>query len=124
MGVASTNESLYLNGSAAATVKQNAHKVSGRDWKAPKQPVRKQRTQLTSYEERRRQDAERQAVAKVEKEMKAEKAAEKQRHADHLKERRAKAEEKARMAAAAEKMSKKRLQRLKKKLGRSKKVNA
>lgn len=77
--VASTNESLHLNGSAAATVKQNAHKVSGRDWKAPKQPVRKQRTQLTSYEERRRQDAERQAVAKVEKEMKAEKAAEKQR---------------------------------------------
>lgn len=82
--IESTAETLQQNGSDQATVKQNVHKVSGRDWKAPKQPTRVQRKRLTTWEERQAQRAKTESVKKIEKEMIAEKEAEKQRYALQL----------------------------------------
>ncbi|KAM0753686.1 hypothetical protein T439DRAFT_353469 [Meredithblackwellia eburnea MCA 4105] len=103
--------------------------VSGRTWKAPKKEATNRGQKLKQVpgaawskrlEARKKEDA----VKKIEKEMKDEKQAEIDRKRTITKERKEKAAEKARLEEMASRMSAKKLQRMKKRLGRSKLVSA
>lgn len=74
----SVAETLQQNNSQRAPIHQNAHKVSGRDWKAPRQPTRTQKKKLTTWEERQEAQAKMDSVKKLERDMRADKEAEKQ----------------------------------------------
>ncbi|GFZ50116.1 rRNA-processing protein CGR1 [Saitozyma sp. JCM 24511] len=77
----------------------------------------------TPFEKRMEKEKEREAVKQVEREMKEEAEAERERKRTALKERRERQAEKSRLEAMAAKMSAKKLQRLRKRQGRSKKIN-
>ncbi|WVW86710.1 hypothetical protein I302_108764 [Kwoniella bestiolae CBS 10118] len=77
----------------------------------------------TPFEKRREQDRQKEAMKAVERELKDDKQAEKDRKVTIIKERRERAAEKQRMEDMRAKMSAKKLQRMKKRQGRTKKIN-
>ncbi|WWC93005.1 uncharacterized protein L201_007969 [Kwoniella dendrophila CBS 6074] len=77
----------------------------------------------TPYEKRREQDKQKEAMKTFEKELKDDKQAEHDRKVAVIKERRERVAEKQRMEEMRAKMSAKKLQRMKKRQGRSKKIN-
>ncbi|GMK55741.1 hypothetical protein CspeluHIS016_0207970 [Cutaneotrichosporon spelunceum] len=98
----------------------------GKAWKAEKTATR--RTIMapglrSSFAKRIEQDRARKAVLAVEKEMKDEAKEEHERKVTAIRERRERKAEKERLEQVAAKMSAKKLQRLKKRQGRSKKIN-
>lgn len=101
--------------------------ASSRPWKKPKGPtVRTQKSDKSALNWDKRQEARKKddAVKKLEREMKEEKETEVERKRKITKERKEKAAEKARLEEMATRMSAKKLQRMKKRMGRTKKVNA
>ncbi|GAA5839148.1 hypothetical protein JCM3766R1_002271 [Sporobolomyces carnicolor] len=111
-------------------VPTDSKNVSGRWWKQPhKATVRSQtgkkdgakldKTWKIREEQRKKDDA----VKKLEREMKEEKLAEAERKRAATKERKEREAEKKRLEEMAARMSAKKLQRMKKRMGRSKKVN-
>jgi len=105
----------------------NNGRVSGKNWKSQKTATVRSHLQrgakTTSWEARKERDTKAAATKALQKEMKNEKAAELQRRRDTIKERREKAEEKKRLEEMKAKMSAKKLARVRKRQGRSKKVN-
>ncbi|WVQ96164.1 hypothetical protein IAU59_003267 [Kwoniella sp. CBS 9459] len=77
----------------------------------------------TPFEKRRERDRQVEATKTLEKELKDEKEEERQRKATIIKERRERTAERHRMEEMKAKMSAKKLQRMKKRQGRSKKIN-
>ncbi|WVR08229.1 rRNA-processing protein CGR1 [Kwoniella sp. DSM 27419] len=77
----------------------------------------------TPFEKRREKDRQVEAMKTMEKELKDDKEAERQRKVTVIKERRERQAEKQRMEEMRAKMSAKKLQRMKKRQGRSKKIN-
>ncbi|KAI5480028.1 nuclear pore complex protein Nup205 [Pseudohyphozyma bogoriensis] len=98
--------------------------ASSRPWKQPR--VAKARTDKTnsSWDKRQEQRKKDDAVKKIEREMKDEKQAEIDRKRTINTERKTREAEKRRLEEMAARMSAKKLQRMKKRLGRTKKVNA
>jgi len=105
----------------------NNGRVSGKNWKSPKTATVRSHLQravrTTSWEARKERETKNAAIKALQKELKDEKAAELQRQRDTIKERREKAEEKKRLEEMKAKMSAKKLARVRKRQGRSKKVN-
>ncbi|WRT69499.1 uncharacterized protein IL334_006485 [Kwoniella shivajii] len=77
----------------------------------------------TPYEKRREKDRQQESMKAVEKELKDDKQAEKDRKVTAIKERRERVAERQRMEEMRAKMSAKKLQRMKKRMGRTKKIN-
>ncbi|OCF37114.1 rRNA-processing protein CGR1 [Kwoniella heveanensis CBS 569] len=77
----------------------------------------------TPFEKRREKDRQTEATKALEKEMKDDKEEERQRKVTIIKERRERTAERHRMEEMKAKMSAKKLQRMKKRQGRSKKIN-
>ncbi|GAA6035304.1 hypothetical protein JCM8097_008808 [Rhodosporidiobolus ruineniae] len=112
-----------------APLANDSTNVSGRWWKqehkatgraqAGKQDRAKLDKRWKQREEQRKRDL---AVKKIEKDIKEEKEAEVERKRQITKERKEKEAEKKRLEEMAARMSAKKLQRMKKRLGRSKKV--
>ncbi|RXK36075.1 rRNA-processing protein CGR1 [Tremella mesenterica] len=102
-------------------------KTNGKGWKAPKETaVRRSYISpsiKTSFAKRKELEKTRQAVRDIEREMKEEKATEDERKRTAIRERRERQAEKERQEQLKAKMSAKKLQRMKKRLGRTKKVN-
>ncbi|BEI85253.1 hypothetical protein CcaverHIS002_0506540 [Cutaneotrichosporon cavernicola] len=98
----------------------------GKAWKGEKESTR--RTLMapglrSTFSKRIEQDMAKKAVKAVEKEMKDEAQEEHDRKVTAIRERRARKAEKERLEQVAARMSAKKLQRLKKRQGRSKKIN-
>ncbi|AFR95422.1 rRNA-processing protein CGR1 [Cryptococcus neoformans C23] len=77
----------------------------------------------TPFEKRMEKEKAQQAAKQLERELKEEKETDRQRKVNIIKERRARKEEKQREEELRAKMSAKKLQRMKKREGRSKKIN-
>ncbi|OXC68699.1 rRNA-processing protein CGR1 [Cryptococcus neoformans] len=77
----------------------------------------------TPFEKRMENEKAQQAAKQLERELKEEKETDRQRKVNIIKERRARKEEKQREEELRAKMSAKKLQRMKKREGRSKKIN-
>ncbi|CAE6431068.1 unnamed protein product [Rhizoctonia solani] len=102
-------------------------KVSGKGWKSQKTATKRSHMQAgvkaKSWEARMRKTATEAAIKKLHKEMVEEKAAEAARRREISQERKRARAEKARLEELAAKMSAKKAERLRKRAGRSKKVN-
>ncbi|CAE6428816.1 unnamed protein product [Rhizoctonia solani] len=102
-------------------------RVNGKGWKSQKTATKRSHIQAgvkaKSWEARMRKTAFEMAVKKLHKEMVEEKAAEATRRREISQERKRARAEKARLEELAAKMSAKKAERLRKKAGRSKKVN-
>ncbi|KAL7424880.1 hypothetical protein Q5752_000566 [Cryptotrichosporon argae] len=101
-------------------------RLTGKAWKGDKTAAR--RTFIapalkTPFKKRMDKEQARKAVLAVEREMKDEKEAEAERRRTAIRERRERQAEKKRLEDVAAKMSVKKAQRMKKRLGRSKKIN-
>ncbi|KAF8321356.1 hypothetical protein DL93DRAFT_2163629 [Clavulina sp. PMI_390] len=102
-------------------------RASGKAWKD--RTSASKRTHLSvglrtkSWDERMRKATEAAAVKKLEKELQDEKAAEQQARTDKIRARRKAREERERLEIMKAKMSQKKLDRQRRKLGRTKKVN-
>jgi len=105
----------------------SAGRVSGKSWKLPKLATR--RSQLSeglktkSWEDRMRQTTQAAAVKKLEIELKDEKQAALVARREKIQTRRKAKEEKERLALMKAKMSQKKLDRARRKAGRTKKIN-
>ncbi|GAA5934252.1 hypothetical protein JCM3775_006950 [Rhodotorula graminis] len=106
-----------------------ATKVSGRWWKGDNKPTvrtsagSKNKDQLDkAWKARAERNQRDKAVKLIEKEIKEEKVADLERKKEITKQRREREAEKLRLEQMAARMSAKKLQRMKKRLGRSKKV--
>ncbi|KAG9103219.1 rRNA-processing protein cgr1 [Ceratobasidium sp. 370] len=102
-------------------------RVSGKGWKAQKAATRRSHLQpgvkAKSWEDRMRKTATENAVKKLHRELVEEKAAEAARRRAVSRERKKARAEKARLEELAAKMSAKKAERLRRRAGRSKKVN-
>ncbi|KAF8609215.1 hypothetical protein BDV93DRAFT_518060 [Ceratobasidium sp. AG-I] len=102
-------------------------RVSGKGWKAQKTATRRSYLQegvkSKSWEERMRKTATETAVKRLHKELIEEKAAEAARRRAVSQDRKKARAERARLEELAAKMSAKKAERLRRKAGRSKKVN-
>ncbi|PVG01935.1 hypothetical protein CPB86DRAFT_689759, partial [Serendipita vermifera] len=102
-------------------------RVSGKNWKQQKTATVRSHLQTgvrtKSWDERRRKDTKMAAVKALQKELKDEKLAEIQRKREITKERKEKAEEKKRLEEMKAKMSAKKLARMRRRQGRTKKIN-
>ncbi|WOO76877.1 rRNA-processing protein CGR1 [Vanrija pseudolonga] len=101
-------------------------RTHGKAWKSEKTATRRNyiSSELkTPFEKRMEREKEKQAMKAVERKMKEEEQAAKDRKVTIIRERRERAAEKARLEAVAAKMSAKKAQRMKKRQGRSKKIN-
>ncbi|CAE7073355.1 unnamed protein product [Rhizoctonia solani] len=102
-------------------------RVNGKGWKPPKAATKRSHMQAgvkaKSWEARMRKTATEAAVKKLHKEMVEEKAAEATRRREISQERKRARAEKVRLEELAAKMSAKKAERLRKRAGRSKKVN-
>lgn len=101
--------------------------MSGKPWKDRK-PASK-RTHLSeglktkSWDERMRKKTEAAAVKKLERELKEERQAEIQARVEKIRERRKAKEERERLEFMKAKMSQKKIDRIRRKVGRTKKIN-
>ncbi|KAL7411420.1 Cgr1 family-domain-containing protein [Mrakia frigida] len=102
-------------------------RVSGKFWKQPKTATRRSNlpagVKTPSWDARVEKRKKEDAIKLLEKTLKDEKLAEEERKKTITKERKLRVEEKKRLEEMAARMSAKKLQRMKKRLGRSKKVN-
>ncbi|KAJ1311738.1 hypothetical protein OPQ81_010208 [Rhizoctonia solani] len=102
-------------------------RLNGKGWKSQKTATKRSHMQAgvkaKSWEARMRKTATEAAVKKLHKEMVEEKAAEAARRREVSQERKRARAEKARLEELAAKMSAKKAERLRKRAGRSKKVN-
>ncbi|ORX37924.1 hypothetical protein BD324DRAFT_623845 [Kockovaella imperatae] len=101
-------------------------RTAGKAHKESKSAARRSylsRASKQGFEHRKELESKRQAMKGVEKEMKEEKEAEQERKRTAIKERRERQEEKQRLELVKAKMSAKKLQRMKKRQGRTKKIN-
>lgn len=97
----------------------SAKSCAGKNWHQPKAAFRPS-TGLTSYEKRKRKEAEATAMKNTEKVLKKEKEEQRERWIQGIKDKRAAKEEKARYEKMAEKMHQKRVDRLKRREKRNK----
>lgn len=95
-------------------------RVSGRDWKVSKKPVRNTNKLGTKYEQRRQREMQLKALKQQEQEKKDEKLREKQEHLDKIKERREAKAEKERYELMAKTMHAKRVERIRRREKRNK----
>ncbi|KAH7345285.1 Cgr1 family-domain-containing protein [Rhizoctonia solani] len=102
-------------------------RVNGKGWKSQKTATKRSHIQAgvkaKSWEDRMRKTATEAAVKKLHREMVEEKAVDAQKRRDVSQERKKARAEKARLEELAAKMSAKKAERLRKRAGRSKKVN-
>ncbi|KIM25469.1 hypothetical protein M408DRAFT_74331 [Serendipita vermifera MAFF 305830] len=122
--------------SAIPLAPTKAGRVSGKNWKGAKTPTVRNSTKYSfsrsnlprgvkskSWEDRKRKDTQLTAVKALEKELKDEKAAELARRREVTKERKDRVEEKRRLEEMKAKMSAKKLARVRRRQGRTKKIN-
>ncbi|KZS95949.1 hypothetical protein SISNIDRAFT_548079 [Sistotremastrum niveocremeum HHB9708] len=102
-------------------------RVSGKAWKQPKTATQRSHLQAgvktKKWEDRMEREKAAKAIKKLEIELKEEKQAEIQRRREVTLERKKAAEEKAHLAEMMAKMSAKKALRLKRRAGRTKKIN-
>ncbi|KAK7694890.1 hypothetical protein QCA50_002078 [Cerrena zonata] len=104
----------------------SAGRVSGKSWKIPKTATVRSnlpRGVKSTYEERMEKTTKEKAVKALERELKEEKKAEIQRRREVTLERKKAAEEKKRLEEDTAKMGAKRAARLRRRAGRTKKIN-
>ncbi|WVF68624.1 hypothetical protein IAT40_003394 [Kwoniella sp. CBS 6097] len=125
----STSSSAATPAPAPVTVSLAASKngrTAGKAHKSDKTAVKRSyisNSIKTPFEKRREKDRQTDATKALEKEMKDDKEEERQRKVTIIKERRERTAERHRMEELSAKMSAKKLQRMKKRQGRSKKIN-
>jgi len=102
-------------------------RVSGKNWKGTKTATVRSHlptgVKSKSWEERKRKDTKIVAIKALEKELKDEKLAEIQRKREITKQRKERLEEKQRLEEMKAKMSAKKLARVRRRQGRTKKIN-
>ncbi|KAL1748554.1 hypothetical protein HDZ31DRAFT_60289 [Schizophyllum fasciatum] len=102
-------------------------RVSGKAWKLQKTATVRSHlpegVRTKKWEDRMEKDKKAQAIKKLQAELKEEQEAERKARIDRIKERRAKAEEKARIEMEKAKMGARKAARLRRRQGRTKKVN-
>ncbi|CDZ97663.1 Cgr1 [Phaffia rhodozyma] len=102
-------------------------RVSGKFWKASRAPTVRSMmpagVKSASWEARQEKRKKDEAIKLLQNQLKEEREAEEERKRTAIKDRRTRLEEKKRLEEMAARMSAKKLQRMKKRLGRSKKVN-
>ncbi|CCA75298.1 hypothetical protein PIIN_09283 [Serendipita indica DSM 11827] len=102
-------------------------RVSGKNWKTRKTATVRSNlptgVKTKSWQERKRKDTQMAAVKALQKELKDEKLAEIQRRKEITKERKERAEERKRLEEMKAKMSAKKLARMRRRQGRTKKIN-
>ncbi|TRM66424.1 hypothetical protein BD626DRAFT_487727 [Schizophyllum amplum] len=102
-------------------------RVSGKPWKPKKTATVRSHIQegvrTKNWEDRMEKEKKAQAIKKLQAELKEEQEAERTARIERIKERRRKAEEKARIEADKAKMGERRAARLRRRQGRTKKIN-
>ncbi|KDQ07695.1 hypothetical protein BOTBODRAFT_38594 [Botryobasidium botryosum FD-172 SS1] len=105
----------------------SAGRTSGKNWKLQKSATKRSHlpegVRTKSWEERMAKTTREAAIKKLEKEMKEEKQAEADRKRQAILDRRKAKEERERLELMKAKMSAKKLQRMRRKAGRTKKIN-
>lgn len=122
-----SSKKLMDSSSAIPLAPTKAGRVSGKNWKGAKTPTVRSNlprgVKSKSWEDRKRKDTQLTAVKALEKELKDEKAAELARRREVTKERKDRVEEKRRLEEMKAKMSAKKLARVRRRQGRTKKIN-